>query len=747
MIHTKKRLLHLACCILICALALTLVCLTVRKTAEPEIALDTEISLSELAVKGGENGLTVAFDESAGTLTLTAGETDGSLALPEAYRTLNVLFLQTDAYTYNILTAPYTQSGEVLANATEAGAPLEDGRHVFFFQTPVEGSIRLNVLAGSSVTVRAAHAMQITGYDFGYDFNLIPLVALAAIALLLLPLERKFGFYKWLGGCFKNAYLYARELLKTRHVCVFLLHLLAKLALVCFVAMAMADLALGITSPVYTLALLIAASLAIAGAIADACVVKKNARPALLVLISILILGATLTITEPLSMQTSWDDGYHFANTSYSPALLTNGGKIPLAFFDFACEHYNGGDYRQFPEATLGNVLHFGDLPTAAIDLAPTLEMLGSLDWYLYLLAIPALPFVLLYFLFIYIAYAPGIVAIFFGSALGADFFQLFLLGKLINTLCYALLVYFAVRKLKSGAYLFSAIALLPICVFLGASYSCDWWITGATLLGLAYFFSILQNKERPATRLELIVMITALAFACGPKEIYFLLMTPLLFIPHDRFSRRRSAILTKLIVVLVMLAILLSFAVPMFIDTGSSTDLRGGSDVNSAEQVKFILTNPIKYADICINFIKDYVSLSSMSTHVPMYAWLGIGNQIYALIAILVLFFCTFTDRTANDNYRRSWIIRAVGLFVGFAQIVLVATALYVSYTPVGFHTVNGCQYRYLFPIFPLMLYCFMPMNVENKMSDRVKCAVVFGLLALSNLAAYYDVYISLIV
>lgn len=240
--------------------------------------------------------------------------------------------------------------------------------------------------------------------------------------------------------------------------------------------------------------------------------------------------------------------------------------------------------------------------------------------------------------------------------------------------------------------------------------------------------------------------MITALAFACGPKEIYFLLMTPLLFLPRDRFKSKKSARITKIAIVLIMLAILLSFAIPMLVNTGSSTDLRGGSDVNSAEQIKFILSNPLEYAKICINFIKDYVSLSSMSTHVSMYAWLGIGNQIYALIAILVLFFCTFTDRIGDDRYKHAWIIRAIGLFVGFAQIVLVATALYVSYTPVGFHTVNGCQYRYLFPIFPLMLYCFTPLNIENKMSDRVKCAVVFGLLAFSNLAAYFDVYISTI-
>ena len=34
------------------------------------------------------------------------------------------------------------------------------------------------------------------------------------------------------------------------------------------------------------------------------------------------------------------------------------------------------------------------------------------------------------------------------------------------------------------------------------------------------------------------------------------------------------------------------------------------------------------------------------------MFAWLGMGNEIYSLIAILVLFFFVFTDRSELDRF-----------------------------------------------------------------------------------------------
>ena len=732
-------------CIAIAVFLLLSLAASIKKEAEPIIREDTTLPLSEFLTVSDQNALQSAYDETKNEIVLqsTSSEEKGSIALPEAYHDFNVLFVHTHANLYNTLRATYVQNSNPDREITVMGTVLEDGRHLFVFTDAIPDSIRFEVQSGASVGIRAIDGMQITGYDFHYALNWIALASFCVLVLLLIALEKKLGFFACLIGAARTWITPMRDQSTSKTI----LSICSKLAIGAFAIGAWIDFAFDIVAPAYSMALVILATLAVAGTVINACLQKDNPRPAAILLVTVLILGSIIVLTTPTAMQVAWDDGYHFANTSYSPMILTNGGKIPLSVFEYACEYHTVFSFAEHPNEELGTVLYFGDYNTQAINLSEMLSGLNGLPWFVYMLAILLSPLILLYFLFIYISYIPGIVAIFAMALLGADFIKIFLIGKLANVLCYALLVHFAVKKLKSGKLLFATIALLPIWIFLGAAYSADWLINGAFLLGTAYFLSILQNRDTPATKKELIIMITALAFACGPKEIYFLLLFPLLFIPRDRFQTSRSARRTKLAVVLIMFLIVLSFLIPMLINTGTQTDTRGGSDVSASGQIAFILQNPLEYAKTLLNFFKNYVSLSTMSSHITMFAWLGMGNEIYALIAILTLFFCVFTDHSELDRFRGVWKIRTVGLLVGIAQIVLVITSMYVSFTPVGLDWVNGCQYRYIFPVFPLMLYCLAPTAIENKMSARAKYALVFGLMAFSAIAAYYDVYISLII
>ena len=740
----KATVFHRILFVAVSALLVLLLCISGKTVATPDVRAQGAFNVATLS-NADKHGVEITLDEATQSIALkSVTEENAVILLPEDMPNFTTLYLKTTTDVTNVLTVTYTSASAPDVRESVRGARLADGRQMFVLLAPVKESVQLELSPGSTVTLLSGDYEFLAGYTIGTTANWSAIISLGVLLLLMLALEKKLGYYAWIRNGLKACVATAKEIDQSQGRGMLLLHLLCIAAVTAFGVMALLDFLFVRISTVSSLLLAALALAAIAGLLVDTCVVKKNARPAILVPAVLLILGACLILTEPVSMRTSWDDGYHFANSTYSTALLTNGGKIPLAFYDFACENYSGNHFANSPSLVLGTLLHYGDLPTAAIDLGAALSMLDGLQWYHILLAIPALPFALIYFLFLYVAYIPGIVTTFFTGLFGADFIKCFLAVKLVNLLGYALLTHVAVRRLKSGAYLFSAIALLPVCVFLGATFSCDWWITGCMLIGFAYFISILQCKEEKPTRLDFILMITALALACGPKELYFFLLTPLLFIPKSRFASAKSARRTKLLIAVIMLAILLTFAVPMLFNPGMTTDTRGGSDVNSAKQIAFILQKPLQYTKIALDYIKGYVSLDAMSYNVTSYAWLGNAQQIYSTIAILTLLYCVFSDRTADDRFKWATPIRLIGLFVGFAQIVLIVTALYVSYTPVAYHTVNGCQYRYLIPLFPLMLYCLSPIAVQNKTSDRIKSLIVFGMLAFASLGAYYNVYLS---
>jgi uncharacterized membrane protein len=311
-----------------------------------------------------------------------------------------------------------------------------------------------------------------------------------------------------------------------------------------------------------------------------------------------------------------------------------------------ARERFLNAVYTSDQQSVLGVILsEYHDTAPLAFSLSSLFE---GFKWY-YAFGFLILPLVLLYFIFDYIAYIPAWIFLTLMGACGADAAKLLVFGRLVNLAVYALLIFFAIRKLKSGKYIFAAVGLLPVFLFLGASYSTDWWINGAMMLGLAYLIGALQGGE-VFTRRELSVIIGFMAFATGPKQIYFFMMSPLLFLPRSKFKSRRSARRTKILVAVLMLAILLTFAVPMLMNPDSRTDSRGGSDVSSSGQISYILHNPFEYAGTLLNYMQSYLSVGFGAEHLTLFAWLDSGYAVFSLLAVMVLLFVTFTDRSGKD-------------------------------------------------------------------------------------------------
>ena len=105
------------------------------------------------------------------------------------------------------------------------------------------------------------------------------------------------------------------------------------------------------------------------------------------------------------------------------------------------------------------------------------------------------------------------------------------------------------------------------------------------------------------------------------------------------------------------------------------------------------------------------------------------------------------FTDRHKDDGYARLQPARWLTLLTCFAQLVLVATSLYVGFTPVGHETILGCQYRYIFPILIPFCYFLAPAGIDARVNPKLQKALVFGLLSANLLASFYQVYIGTLV
>lgn len=312
-----------------------------------------------------------------------------------------------------------------------------------------------------------------------------------------------------------------------------------------------------------------------------------------------------------------------------------------------------------------------------------------------------------------------------------------FIMGRWFNLLSFALIAAFAVRVVPIKKSLVAAIALLPTNLFLAAQYSYDAVVVSYLLLAVSLVVRELVEGHGRLTPVKLAVILCVFIIGLAPKAIYFPLLGLLLLIPSDSFSTERAHKLFCLLVAAVALVLIASFLMPLlFSASAQAGDARGGADVSASGQILFILTHPFEYFGILWRFMVNYISPIVSDQYATFFAYLGIINTRFAWLATTPLF-CLFGCAIFNSSEYSILKVKRGGaffaLFLVVISIVLVITALYVSFTPVGLGTVNGCQPRYILPVvFPALFFapCALP-GISCVKQERA--AVSPGVLAIS--------------
>ena len=219
----------------------------------------------------------------------------------------------------------------------------------------------------------------------------------------------------------------------------------------------------------------------------------------------VLVIGIMFSVLEPASPGVSWDDETHYNRAvnlshkfdkkiSVSDQILLN--KFASVALDKA--FYDQKEQRAYMEYLnmLENGKYYIDAPGVSLDLVS-------------------------------VSYIPSAVGMMIGRGIGLPFSVTYMLGKFANTLLFAVLVYFSMKKLRDGKIVILLIALIPTNIYLAANYSYDTWLTGWAMLGLSTFFGELQQKENKIELKTVLLIYISMFLAVLPKMVYF----PLIFI------------------------------------------------------------------------------------------------------------------------------------------------------------------------------------------------------------------------
>lgn len=604
-------------------------------------------------------------------------------------------------------------------NETVTGSSYraDDGMTLYFSLPTQENTEAMRVDLLVPMTLQSMSTLCISGTPVPLVWNIAATVVLAAMLLLLLVLEKKLGYYAWVRSTVCGEIAHIRSLWSDRKCVRAVFYAVAQGFTVLFLLAVGVFILFGLYTKATIYATFGCALAALALQLIRLCFLSERVEPAKLFLTITILVGIVLIYAMPPVIFVSWDDQIHYWQAYEVPNLFDS--EMTLAESRLYVHHLHEIDaFAKDPETFVYSLVQGDNIVVEHEPYMPN-------------------PYTAL-------GYIPMILAIGLLSLSNADMVTLMVLCRLANLLAYAFIVYFGIRKLKSGAYIFSAVCLLPTALFLASTCNYDFWLTAWVAYGFSTLLSVLQIPDRKFTVAEMVKILLAFFLACGPKAIYFFLLTPLLFLKRDRFETSLHAKRFRMWTLITMGLIVLFLLIPMFVLPGGYTDTRGGADVDSGGQIAFILYNPFQYAWILLRFLGGYCSLVSLNTNSCFMAYLGGPHQFFGTVAGFLLLYCTFTDRREDDGYGTMTRMRWTTLLACLGQVVLVATSLYVGYTPVGLDTINGCQYRYLFPILLPFLFFLVPKGIRCRINQRFQGLFVYAGLALNVMFTFFTVYLS---
>lgn len=328
------------------------------------------------------------------------------------------------------------------------------------------------------------------------------------------------------------------------------------------------------------------------------------------------------------------------------------------------------------------------------------------------------------------IAYLPYYIGFVIARGLSLNVRIVYSISLLFQAIFCSFVISRAIKIIPYGKRLLSCIGLAGTLLFLNGRFSYDSWVVAFIALGFAHYVKNLEAIDGTLTLKEAVIPLIYLIIGCLPKAIYFPLVLLGVFIPTRKFDNKKTKRKYILLILAAAIILLASFLLPtLFSSTGQAGDTRGGTDVSAIGQIKFILSNPVEYTKILLNFMfNSYLPYEvTGSLYLSFFAYLGkVDNFTLPLLTIVVT---AFLDRNMTDNkYMAFKIATYIDIFV---SIVLVVTALYVSFTPVGYSTVNGCQPRYLLPLM-LPFYIFLAPNGKIDINYKKLSLISVSLMAL---------------
>lgn len=333
--------------------------------------------------------------------------------------------------------------------------------------------------------------------------------------------------------------------------------------------------------------------------------------------------------------------------------------------------------------------------------------------------------------------YAPqGLVMVLVLRALDAPVAVLYYVARLTSLAIYAVLVFFAIRRIPYGKWLLTILGLSPMAMTQASIVSPDAMDNGGAFVFTAWVLSLDAMQPAELTSRDFTKTLLLVVFLACLKPTTPVLLLLLLALPRDglgSFGRRIGLAVTA---ALSFLVVSVGWNVVMGMTVGVNSPLPG---VDSAAQLRGMVSSPLAYARVLgatlrttlPRYLEEWVG-------VPGYAAWQMPSVIYILYPGLVLYVLLSEAAGPSLSPKR----RALLVSTFAAAALAIGSLMYMAFNPVGAPLIAGIQGRYFIGIAPLLLMALLPTRPLLKRSTPVvvlSSAVLLSLVLTASSLAYH--------
>lgn len=291
-----------------------------------------------------------------------------------------------------------------------------------------------------------------------------------------------------------------------------------------------------------------------------------------------------------------------------------------------------------------------------------------------------------------FISYIPQAAGILIARLFSLSISASIVLGRFLNLLVYALLVRLAIKKAATNKYVLGTVALLPMSVYIAASFNQDAMSNGLIFLIIGLFCELVEKEQ--ITDLDLFLFALLSLALATMKFPYVLIVGLLLFLPKNKLNLR------KYLVILISISLTLILGL-VWLKIASSINLQlvaENPEINPVKKILYTIQNMGVFLQMVLKEL--FYLIPNKLQGAFTFGWLTYDLDLtWLYISYLSCILIMLPRKKIFSNWNRTGII-----LVSLAITMGILLTAYLMWNPVTDMSFAGVQGRYFIGIFVLL-------------------------------------------